>query len=64
MHRLSWTETGIPMDHEKLDIVRGWSTPCTVKELQRFLGFANFYWIFTKNCSSSIMWTIAINKVF
>ncbi len=31
------------MDPKKIDAVRSWPRPTTVKELQRFLGFANFY---------------------
>ncbi|KAL0150990.1 hypothetical protein M9458_053717 [Cirrhinus mrigala] len=34
---------GIQMDLGKVDSVRDWPQPLTVKELQRFLGFANFY---------------------
>ncbi|XP_036408034.1 myosin heavy chain, fast skeletal muscle-like [Megalops cyprinoides] len=34
---------GIEMDMEKVRAVSEWPTPNTRKELQRFLGFANFY---------------------
>ncbi len=37
------TPTGVQMDPKKNDAVRSWPRPTTVKELQRFLGFANFY---------------------
>ncbi len=37
------TPTGVQMDPKKIDAVRNWPRPTTVKELQRFLGFANFY---------------------
>ncbi|KAK3507585.1 hypothetical protein QTP70_029521 [Hemibagrus guttatus] len=33
---------GIRMDEGKVAAIRNWPTPTTVKELQRFLGFANF----------------------
>ncbi len=34
---------GVQMDNNKLQAIRDWSMPSSVKELQRFLGFANFY---------------------
>lgn len=35
----------------KVDAVANWAVPRTVKELQRFLSFANFYHRFIKNYS-------------
>ncbi|KAK3518635.1 hypothetical protein QTP70_006078 [Hemibagrus guttatus] len=40
------------MDEKKVTAVRDWPTPTTVKELQRFLGFANFYRRFIRGYSS------------
>ncbi|KAK3556060.1 hypothetical protein QTP70_003020 [Hemibagrus guttatus] len=40
------------MDVVKVQVVTEWSTPTTVQELQRFLGFANFYRRFIRNYSS------------
>ncbi len=37
------TPDGVQMDQGKVEAVRNWPQPITVKELQRFLGFANFY---------------------
>ncbi|KAK3533096.1 hypothetical protein QTP70_006771 [Hemibagrus guttatus] len=37
------SSSGIQMDEGKITAVRDWLAPATVKELQRFLGFANFY---------------------
>ncbi|MGL4646576.1 MAG: RNase H-like domain-containing protein, partial [Cetobacterium sp.] len=34
---------GIQMNDRKVNAVRNWPVPGTIKELQRFLGFANFY---------------------
>ncbi len=39
---------GIQMDQGKVTAVAEWPTPQTIKELQRFLGFANFYRRFIK----------------
>ena len=40
------------MDDQKVNAVAQWSAPSSVKELQRFLGFANFYRRFIRNFSS------------
>ena len=37
------SENGIGMDQEKISTVQEWKEPTTVKEVQSFLGFANFY---------------------
>ncbi|GJP37734.1 hypothetical protein CLOM_g22155 [Closterium sp. NIES-68] len=34
---------GVHVDPEKIEAVRMWKTPKNVKELQQFLGFANYY---------------------
>lgn len=39
------------MDPKKITAVQDWPIPTTVKELQRFLGFANFYRRFIKGYS-------------
>ncbi|KAK3507782.1 hypothetical protein QTP70_000375 [Hemibagrus guttatus] len=43
---------GVEMDAVKLQVVTEWSIPIMVWELQRFLGFANFYRQFIRNYSS------------
>lgn len=40
------------MDEHKVTAVLNWPQPTTLKELQRFLGFANFYRRFIRNFSS------------
>lgn len=37
------SEEGIAMDKTKLDAVIEWPAPSSVKQVQTFLGFANFY---------------------
>jgi hypothetical protein len=39
------------MDTKKIQAVTNWSIPKIVRDVQCFLGFANFYWIFIKNYS-------------
>ncbi|KAK3506694.1 hypothetical protein QTP70_015432 [Hemibagrus guttatus] len=46
------SRSGIQMDEGKIAAVRDWLAPATVKELQWFLGFANFYRRFISNYSS------------
>ncbi|KAK3563945.1 hypothetical protein QTP86_006273 [Hemibagrus guttatus] len=70
--------SGIRMDEGKVAAIRDWPTPTTVKELQRFLGFANFYRRFIWNYSSidnpltsllrnkpkSLSWTSSAEEAF
>ncbi len=42
---------GIQMDQGKVQAIRDWPQPQSVKELQRFFGFANFYRRFIQNFS-------------
>jgi len=40
------------MDPAKVAGIAEWPTPCTLKELQAFLGLCNFYQQFIKNYST------------
>ncbi|KAI2665820.1 Transposon Tf2-6 polyprotein [Labeo rohita] len=42
----------VAMDERKVNAVHNWPRPTTLKELQRFLGFANFYRRFIRGFSS------------
>jgi len=44
---------GIKMDTKKTEAVRDWPTPTSVKEVQSFLGFANFYRKFIQGYSKT-----------
>ncbi|KAL0183501.1 hypothetical protein M9458_019197 [Cirrhinus mrigala] len=43
---------GVQMDQGKVTAIQNWPQPTTIKELQRFLGFSNFYHRFIQNYSS------------
>jgi RNase H-like domain found in reverse transcriptase/Reverse transcriptase (RNA-dependent DNA polymerase)/Chromo (CHRromatin Organisation MOdifier) domain/Integrase zinc binding domain/Integrase core domain/Aspartyl protease len=44
-------QNGIATDKEKTQRIREWATPTTVKEVQSFLGFANYYRKFIESYS-------------
>ncbi|XDV20299.1 hypothetical protein PO909_025649 [Leuciscus waleckii] len=46
------TRRSVQMDQRKVDALRSWPQPTTIKDLQRFLVFANFYHRFISNYSS------------
>uniref|UniRef100_A0AAR2JHU7 ribonuclease H n=1 Tax=Pygocentrus nattereri TaxID=42514 RepID=A0AAR2JHU7_PYGNA len=45
------SQQGIVMDDHKVEAVLDWPQPTSIKELQKFLGFANFYRRFIRNFS-------------
>ncbi len=70
--------SGIRMDEGKVEAIKTWSQPTTIKELQRFLGFSNFYRCFIqiystltnpltnllRNKPKSLSWSIATKEAF
>ena len=42
---------GISMEAERIEVVRKWPEPKSVRDIQVFLGFANFYWQFIQGFS-------------
>ncbi len=71
-------QDGIQMDKGKVTAIKNWPTPTTLKELQRFLGFSNFYRRFIceystiaspltnllKNKPKSLSWTPSATEAF
>jgi hypothetical protein len=53
--RLIIQEGKLSMDPVKLSGIRDWPTPNMVKQVQGFLGFANFYWRFIKKFSKLVL---------
>jgi hypothetical protein len=55
------------MDASKVQAVVDWQTPSSLRDVQCFLGFANFYHIFIKDYSKIVMTLIELaqkNKSF
>jgi hypothetical protein len=48
------SSNGVAMDKGKVDVILAWPAPKNVKELQSFLGFANFYRHFIDNYSGIV----------
>ena len=44
----------IKMDPKKVEAIMAWPIPTKVKEIQLFLGLANFYWHFVDNFSKIV----------
>ena len=42
---------GISMEAERIEVVKDWPEPKSVRNIQVFLGFANFYWQFIQGFS-------------
>ena len=47
--------SGISMPQSRVDVILEWPTPKTVKQIQSFLGFANFYQHFISNYSDIVV---------
>ncbi len=67
----------IQMNSQKMKTIMNWQASKSVKSVQSFIGFANFYWKFIKNFSNLIMsmmtliqkntsfkWTEKVNQDF
>jgi len=44
----------IGKEQDKIKVVKKWKTPTKIKEVESFLGFANFYRIFIQNFSHTV----------
>ena len=70
------TTKGLKMDPKKVEAIVSWEVPKTVRDVQCFLGFANFYRIFIKNyllvatpltrltCKDKLDWRPSAKKAF
>ena len=64
------------MDPKKIEVVISWKRPSTVRDVQCFLGFANFYRIFIQNyskiaapltkltCKDKLEWSVEVDQAF
>ncbi len=50
----------IQMNPQKMKAIMNWQAPKSIKSVQSFIGFANFYWKFIKNFSNLVMSMIAL----
>jgi hypothetical protein len=70
------SNNGVSMDPKKVQTIVDWKTPSTIRGVQCFLGFYNFYSIFIKSYSNiatplisfthkdKFKWTNELNKAF
>ena len=49
------SKVGLKMDPSKVQTIHDWPEPCKVKDVQSFLGFANFYRCFISNYSDIVI---------
>ena len=42
---------GVKMEDEQFKVVKNWSKPTSVRDIQMFIGFINFYWRFIQDFS-------------
>ncbi len=56
------TPSHVEMEPKKVEAVLNWPIPATVKEVQHFIGFANFYRRFITNFSSVVAPLTALTK--
>ncbi len=50
----------IQINSQKMKAIMNWQAPKSVKRVQSFIGFANFYWKFIKNFSNLVMSMMAL----
>ena len=46
----------VQMKEEKVKTIKEWKIPTKIKDVESFLGFANFYWRFIKDFSHIAVW--------
>jgi hypothetical protein len=58
----SESEKNVQMNPQKMKAIMNWQASKSVKSVQSFIDFANFYWKFIKNFSNLIMSMMAHTK--
>ena len=56
------SDKGIKMDPKKIETIKNWNTPENLKDVQAFIGFANFYRRFVKSFSKIAAPLTAMSK--
>ena len=56
------SDKGIKMDPKKIETIKNWNTPENLKDVQAFIGFANFYRRFVKSFSKIAAPPTAMSK--
>ena len=51
------------MEAERIEVVKDWPEPKSVRDIQIFLGFANFYWQFIQGFSRIVALLISMLKI-
>ena len=59
-HVINGTE--IKMQQERMDAIQGWLVPSKKKQVQAFLGFANYYYSFILNYSAKVKMLTELTK--
>jgi hypothetical protein len=46
---------GVRIEPGQIEAIQSWPVPCSVKDIQVFIGFTGFYWQFIRNYSKIIV---------
>jgi hypothetical protein len=69
-------EKGLFMNPKKIQTIMEWRKPKTIRDVQYFLNFTNFYWLFIQDyskiaapltrltCKDKLKWTAGVDQAF